>query len=895
MASFLRFMQGFHNSSNTMTDRDHNIPISSQEMQTREMPGETDFAQEAEEDHYDSYEDMHDVSENLIDGTFKESAVDRMDCRSSNHFQNEDTLESVNDRRTPETQPRMQEDRAVTEQGVVQNVERIIRDLEKAVSTGNLERSSAVLSLLVKHQAKLKIQVLSIGSNDNHPFIINVNVETYKIATGPKWKMQVTPSLTIFGLKLKTSLLYGLPLSNQRWIMGNSIPGDRVTLRECDVRDNAEVFLYLTAPQGGDSKEEIALVNGFHKQLMLQGISNEELSFTQAEYNKYLKEAKLRQDSLRMEQTEKRVQPPPGQAPPSWNARQHNYTQPLVESATTRAVLQNPSDTNGLTRSFMGGDFNRSQILAGATSETPQSTPRTGVNFPPPHLVQRGPPISAIQKKRHVLPENQPDRKINQNVFSIPPLRVKKKVSRHHEKRPKTKQVLQRKLIDQPARLHSVGKLADDSRQYGRGMPLRSGDSDHDRVQSLDMDAFRRYGHNGRKESQRLGKTEMVRPTDLDKATPVRRYDDLNSPYNDRGHKIDIPQFQDVNTFPQFNPIDGPQTHRSLARASRRLHRGSPLPAIHFDDKEYEPTRGYHSLPSALDVGWECPSCTLVNPPQIPGCRGCLQDRPEEYKIPDYGSYLMDKDEARHVEELEKNEKKLVEMQLNEEWKQKTMAKQNRIQLYQAAEYNLTTNDEPFECPVCFSEIEPDEGVRLQECLHEICRECLANHINISNEAEVQCPYTDGENDCQQAITDREIRQIVGQAKYDEYKKRSLKSAEAKAANTFHCLTPNCEGFCFYDEEHNFFDCPICRRMSCLTCKVIHEGQNCREYQDDIRIKAVNDETARQTQEELQRLLRQGLAMNCPQCGVVIQKKGGCPNMTCSVCHRGFRWTGVDM
>lgn len=42
-------------------------------------------------------------------------------------------------------------------------------------------------------------------------------------------------------------------------------------------------------------------------------------------------------------------------------------------------------------------------------------------------------------------------------------------------------------------------------------------------------------------------------------------------------------------------------------------------------------------------------------------------------------------------------------------------------------------------------------------------------------------------------------------------------------------------------------------------------------------------------------MLRDGRAMNCPKCGVVIQKKGGCPNMTCSVCRTGFRWTGVDM
>lgn len=67
-------------------------------------------------------------------------------------------------------------------------------------------------------------------------------------------------------------------------------------------------------------------------------------------------------------------------------------------------------------------------------------------------------------------------------------------------------------------------------------------------------------------------------------------------------------------------------------------------------------------------------------------------------------------------------------MQVHEKETERLTARKNRARLYQATEYNLITNDEVFECPICFSEIEPGQGIRLQECLHELCRyACRAN------------------------------------------------------------------------------------------------------------------------------------------------------------------------
>ena len=44
----------------------------------------------------------------------------------------------------------------------------------------------------------------------------------------------------------------------------------------------------------------------------------------------------------------------------------------------------------------------------------------------------------------------------------------------------------------------------------------------------------------------------------------------------------------------------------------------------------------------------------------------------------------------------------------------------------------------------------------------------------------------------------------------------------------------------------------IGNKRNCLTCKAIHENINCKEYQDDIKRKSINDHAAQRTQKMLQ-------------------------------------------
>lgn len=156
--------------------------------------------------------------------------------------------------------------------------------------------------------------------------------------------------------------------------------------------------------------------------------------------------------------------------------------------------------------------------------------------------------------------------------------------------------------------------------------------------------------------------------------------------------------------------------------------------------------------------------------------------------------------------------------------------------------------------------------------------------------------------------------QVVTPEQLQELYKRGLRQAESAAANSYHCRTANCEGFCFYEDEVNEFHCPICRKVNCLLCKAIHEGMDCQEYQDDLKRRAANDEAAKATQEmlkvrggglllwpnspltpasplpPLQQLVEKGDAMHCPACQIVVQKKDGCDWVRCSMCKTEICW-----
>uniref|UniRef100_A0ABI8AGL0 RanBP-type and C3HC4-type zinc finger-containing protein 1 n=1 Tax=Felis catus TaxID=9685 RepID=A0ABI8AGL0_FELCA len=136
----------------------------------------------------------------------------------------------------------------------------------------------------------------------------------------------------------------------------------------------------------------------------------------------------------------------------------------------------------------------------------------------------------------------------------------------------------------------------------------------------------------------------------------------------------------------------------------------------------------------------------------------------------------------------------------------------------------------------------------------------------------------------------RQYQQLLPPEDYQRFLDLGVSIAENRSAFSYHCKTPDCKGWCFFEDDVNEFTCPVCFHVNCLLCKAIHEQMNCKEYQDDLALRAQNDVAARQTTEMLRSMLQQGEAMHCPQCRIVVQKKDGCDWIRCTVCHTEICW-----
>lgn len=134
---------------------------------------------------------------------------------------------------------------------------------------------------------------------------------------------------------------------------------------------------------------------------------------------------------------------------------------------------------------------------------------------------------------------------------------------------------------------------------------------------------------------------------------------------------------------------------------------------------------------------------------------------------------------------------------------------------------DIVTSLEAFECTICFMQIEPNDGVCLRDCLHTFCKSCLKSHINYYEEAEIKCPFINDMYSCQSFLQEREIRGLVSNDEYEKHLANSIRLAENRIENAYHCKTPNCSGWIIFDEDMNAFKCPVCTIQNCITCGVI--------------------------------------------------------------------------
>ncbi|KAM8916852.1 ranBP-type and C3HC4-type zinc finger-containing protein 1 isoform 1-T1 [Spinachia spinachia] len=319
----------------------------------------------------------------------------------------------------------------------------------------------------------------------------------------------------------------------------------------------------------------------------------------------------------------------------------------------------------------------------------------------------------------------------------------------------------------------------------------------------------------------------------------------------------------------------------SMQLLPRGPHRGGEKTAVPRENippshPKHLPPAPKPAVPAKPQVGWSCAMCTFVNKPTRPGCEMCGADRPDDYQVPDV--YQPDQQELLRIQQ------ESLAVALYEE-SQREERERNYLSLLATEDVNLIPNATATECPICFSGLDAEDGVVLRECLHCFCRECLKQTIVNSLDAEVSCPET-----CDSQLLDREIKALLTEEEHQRFLELRLSIAESRSEHSFHCQTANCRGWCIYEDEVNDFRCELCQRVNCILCRAIHEGMNCKDYQDDLRVRAENDQAAQQTKQMLESLLQNREAMKCPRCDIVIQKKDGCDWICCLMCKTEICW-----
>ena len=62
--------------------------------------------------------------------------------------------------------------------------------------------------------------------------------------------------------------------------------------------------------------------------------------------------------------------------------------------------------------------------------------------------------------------------------------------------------------------------------------------------------------------------------------------------------------------------------------------------------------------------------------------------------------------------------------------------------------------------------------------------------------------------------------QLLTEQEHQRFLELRLSIAESRADHSFHCQTPNCRGWCVYEDEVNEFHCELCDETNCILCRV---------------------------------------------------------------------------
>uniref|UniRef100_A0A8D9ETE8 RanBP-type and C3HC4-type zinc finger-containing protein 1 n=1 Tax=Cacopsylla melanoneura TaxID=428564 RepID=A0A8D9ETE8_9HEMI len=743
-------------------------------------------------------------------------------------------------------------------------VNRLLKRLEAAIANGEHHKAAS----LAKELARLKISCSvtrqnSVDENKSKNILVNMYVEDKVSHQGPI-PLSVLSSMTVGQLKQKLEIEYEIPAKVQRWILGKSLgTNENATLEQMGVSENGTpVFLYLVAPEPprlgastGAIPSPMGIPGPSHVPLSPDtqtastsfGTLNSAESSRASSLERDLSEHQhhtahsVEEDYIVEEAEESTASSSFDFVPMKTGPTSSRFTE--LPNNPTRSSQPTSSQFTDFPIDNHRPSLNKQPSQNTPIQNTPQPSPTTFTPCPTrpfqntpsktssPGNKLASPPVSTISS---TVPPSPP------TSSQFTPISSKPSVS--HASNDCSPSNMTSTINVSQISASSPSKFTPISSPSG-APPISASTSSSSTASNITLVP----------NSAPTSSTSTVSNMTLV----------LNTPHM-------IPSSSKVTSSPSSSKATPTSPITPVSPSSK----ATPTPSFSPPSSPDLPTL---PLSSTLRVGWRCPLCTLMNSPTRPGCAVCDTERPLGYRVPQH--YAMSPTEMsrlRNEEQIEKDVAAQKESNYNE------------LVLLERAE--LVLNADNFECPICFLDCPPNNGAVLRECLHSFCKPCLSATIHYNSEVSVKCPYRDTSYACDSVIQEREIKALVSPVAYEQHLAKSVAHAEAQIQNAFHCKTPDCRGWCIFEDNVNEFRCPVCTHLNCLTCQAIHDGLNCKQYQDHMKADSESNQDARRTRDMLDEMVERGEAMVCPQCHVVLMKKWGCDWLRCSMCKTEICW-----
>ncbi|KAK6127914.1 hypothetical protein DH2020_038343 [Rehmannia glutinosa] len=185
-------------------------------------------------------------------------------------------------------------------------------------------------------------------------------------------------------------------------------------------------------------------------------------------------------------------------------------------------------------------------------------------------------------------------------------------------------------------------------------------------------------------------------------------------------------------------------------------------------------------------------------------------------------------------------------------------------------------------CEICAESKTNDEMFPAENCSHKYCTQCISRHMSIKvqkgnivdHENNFPCPGLD----CKGVLDIDTCRKIVPRDVLSTWDEIICKSM-ILPWQRFYCPYKSCSVLLVKDSDEEVIgeaECPLCRRLFCVECKVPwHSGIGCEEFS------RMNENERGRDDLMVHELAKRNGWQRCPSCKFFVEKNEGCLHMTC--------------